>query len=386
MKRKISLISLVLALLFAVFCFTGCFGEEKKEEVSSAPTSTATATKEQSTSTPAPTDTSSPSNDVTEEPTNEVINTNTSIRMIAKGYQHPFWQMVMAGANDAVDELGITDFKFTGPEGENAASDQVELLNRALLDNPDVVIISALDSSGIASALEESDVETVIGLDSGVADYSSLASTVGIDNSKVGALAAENIISALGDRVSSANEENPLVFGILSPDASPAVLEREEGFITQAQEMLGAVSVEGSVTNDETAAGATALIRVFTAADSNEESVGTKAQECLSSGLSGLFCTSESAVTGLLRVSNDGADLGDLVVVGYGAGSLQKGAVAAGYLLGSITRDPYQMGYQAIITASDAVNGVSVADVDSGEIWYTAENISDPAIANLLYD
>ena len=105
-----------------------------------------------------------------------------------------------------------------------------------------------------------------------------------------------------------------------------------------------------------------------------------------------MFCSNEGAVTGFLAATADGEDLADggkyadLVVAGFDAGTAQKNAVRNGWFYGSVTQDPYQIGYQAVDLAVKAANGEAVADVDTGAQWYNAENIDNPDIALLVYD
>ncbi len=57
-----------------------------------------------------------------------------------------------------------------------------------------------------------------------------------------------------------------------------------------------------------------------------------------------------------------------------------------GYFLGSITQDPYQIGYKAVELAVKAYKGESVSDVDTGAKFYNADNMDDADIKGLLYD
>ena len=76
----------------------------------------------------------------------------------------------------------------------------------------------------------------------------------------------------------------------------------------------------------------------------------------------------------------------NIFVVGFDAGSSQKAAVKSGAFLGSVSQDPYQMGYQAVVLAVAASKGEPVADVDTGSVWYDSSNIDDEDVAVLLYD
>ncbi len=110
------------------------------------------------------------------------------------------------------------------------------------------------------------------------------------------------------------------------------------------------------------------------------------------SGLASVFLSNEGAVTGFLAATNDGTDLADggqyesLIVAGFDAGSTQKNAVREGWFIGSVTQDPYQIGYKPVELCLAAINGEAVSDVDTGAKWYTAENIDDEGIAELVYD
>ena len=99
-----------------------------------------------------------------------------------------------------------------------------------------------------------------------------------------------------------------------------------------------------------------------------------------------IYGSNESAANGILDGSNEGADLGKIVAVGFDAGIRQKTAVRAGYFLGSITQDPYNIGYKVVELAYKAVIGEPVANVDTGAKFYTKANIDDPSIKDLVYD
>ena len=93
-----------------------------------------------------------------------------------------------------------------------------------------------------------------------------------------------------------------------------------------------------------------------------------------------------------LAATSTGADLAeggiysDLLVCGFDAGATQKNAIREGWFFGSVTQDPYHIGYYAVEMAIKATRGEEVADKDTGAKWYNAENIDTPEIAELVYD
>ena len=74
------------------------------------------------------------------------------------------------------------------------------------------------------------------------------------------------------------------------------------------------------------------------------------------------------------------------MVAGFDAGASQKNAVRNGWFIGSVTQDPYMIGYYSVELAVKAAKGETVADIDTGTQWYDASNIDDEMIAMLVYD
>ena len=155
----------------------------------------------------------------------------------------------------------------------------------------------------------------------------------------------------------------------------------------------GTVSVQGHDLWAAPAEDASIIIHVEISATPNVGDVTNSANAVLNmNNLKAVFLSNEGTVTGFLAATADGSDLADggrfadLIVAGFDAGSPQKNAVRQGWFVGSVTQDPYRIGYLAVELAVKAANGEEVADVDTGAQWYTAENIDDPEISLLVYD
>lgn len=62
------------------------------------------------------------------------------------------------------------------------------------------------------------------------------------------------------------------------------------------------------------------------------------------------------------------------------------GAIKSKLFAGAVTQNPVQIGYQAVKLAVAAAKGEEVKDVDTGALWYNAENMADEKIAPCLYE
>jgi ribose transport system substrate-binding protein len=156
----------------------------------------------------------------------------------------------------------------------------------------------------------------------------------------------------------------------------------------------GGVAVTGHSLYEKAAAGDPVVtIRVSIPPTTNDSDLKNAAEALLNvNNIVGIFCSNEGAVGGLLNATTDGSDLAEggrydgLIVVGFDAGIAQKNAVRQGWFIGSVTQDPFQIGYQAVNLAVRAVQGEAVSDVDTGAKWYDMANIDYPDIAALVYD
>lgn len=410
MKKR--LIALLAVVMCCAFIFAACSDSGSSESASASAEATEKATEEATTEA-----TEEATAEATEEASAEASdetggaasadNADLNIQVIAKGFQHQFWQVVKDGAEAAKTDLGVGTMDFNGPEGESAINDQVEMLNAALAKNPSAICLAALDTQSVTAQLDDAVSKgiPVIGFDSGVPDApaGSIKATASTDNEAAAALAADMMMadSGFADKVKNATTDAPVVVGVLSQDATSAsVIGRTKGFIDGFKALAendhpGAVEVKGHDMYNSDADGpaaVTILVQVPPTPDAGDMRNGAQAL-LQTQNLIGVFASNEGAVTGLLNATNDGLDLDrengtykDVTVAGFDAGATQKAAVKNGYFLGAVTQDPFQIGYQAVDLAVKAAKGESVTDVDTGAKWYDASNMDSDEIKDLIYD
>ena len=354
------------------------------------------------------TETQKPADDNTaDDTTDDNTADNTSdekmyIPVMAKGFQHQFWQAVAAGAAAAAEDYDV-EIYFDGPASETEISAQVDMVKKELAKNPKALALAALSTDAVTEILEECAEKNipVIGFDSGVPGDTTGAvkATACTNNEAAAALAAEkfgeneDLVAAM----QAATPENPVVIGCLSQDAvSASVVGRTTGFVNKMAEVAaqyGTVSIEGHTLWEKKVDNASIIIKVEISATTEATAVQTAANALLNTaGLKAIFCSNEGAVTGFLSAVSDGEDLAEggkydgLLVAGFDAGAAQKNAVRQGWFYGSVTQDPYMIGYYAVELAVKAAKGEEVSDVDTGAQWYNAENIDDEMISMLVYD
>jgi ribose transport system substrate-binding protein len=329
------------------------------------------------------------------------------IAIISKGFQHQFWQTVYAGSQVAAKDYGVT-ITFEGPQSESDVAAQIDQLNAALAKNPAAICLAALDTESVTSQLNDAKSKgiPVIGFDSGVpnAPAGTIVSTAATNNEAAGALAADKMFEnpVIKAKIQAATTESPVVIGVLSQDATSAsVTGRTIGFLNRMFELCegikaGTTAITGHEKYAKASTGKMSVeLNIQVPPTTNITDAQTTAQGMLGKkGLIGVFCSNELTASAILASTTDGQDLDktkgkykDLVVIGFDAGKTQKNAVKNGWFYGSVTQDPYMIGYLAVELAVKALNKEKVDTmVDTGAQFYTSQNMDDPAIAPLLYD
>ncbi len=330
------------------------------------------------------------------------------IPVISKGLQHQFWQTVKAGSDDAAAEYGV-EITFEGPASEADIQDQVQMLQNAMAKAPSAVALAALDTSAVMDQLEEAvrrDIP-IIGFDSGVPDApeGAIYANASTDNAAAAAIAADEMFAEIEDAVADASSSDPVTIVVLSQDAtSESVTRRGFGFRDRMVELLQSeaglseddILVEGNPAYVEgpEASDPSVILDMVVPSSPRTQDVVAAANAVFNrvedDNILGIFASNEGSAVAILAATNDGAQLASdyegLQVIGFDAGEAQKNAVREGYFLGSISQNPYQIGYLAVELAVQAANGESVSDVDTGAVFYNADNMDESDIAQLLYD
>ena len=389
MKAKKVMALMLCAAMVTSMSATAAFAAEEKEDA---------ATEESADSTAA------------EDPTAQFdglkANEAYVFPMMVKSFQSTYWDAAQEGMKKASKELGV-DYKPQGPNSESDIADQVNMINTAIASNPVGLGLAACDTSSVTDALKTCAEKgiPVVTFDTGIADApeGSVVCEVCTDNAQAGAVAAENMYNSIKDVVKDA--EGQVVIGEVNQDATAQnIQQRGTGFINKMIELLQAdgktVAVSGNEFYVNAAEGADAdakdadvVIQVAVPAQTTVELCSTEAQAILSQeNCIAIFGSNQVSAEGVLAANANlnvlGSDPanGDVVGVGFDAGSIIKAAVKDGTFVGAVTQSPLMMGYYAIYALTAAANGQELKDVPTEGYWYDATNMEDENIAPNLYD
>ena len=389
MKAKKVMALMLCAAMVTSMSATAAFAAEEKEDAATEKSADSTA-----------------SEDPTAQFDGLKANEAYVFPMMVKSFQSTYWDAAQEGMKKASKELGV-DYKPQGPNSESDIADQVNMINTAIASNPVGLGLAACDTSSVTDALKTCAEKgiPVVTFDTGIADApeGSVVCEVCTDNAQAGAVAAENMYNSIKDVVKDADGQ--VIIGEVNQDATAQnIQQRGTGFINKMIELLQAdgktVAVSGNEFYVNAAEGADAdakdadvVIQVAVPAQTTVELCSTEAQAILSQeNCIAIFGSNQVSAEGVLAANANlnvlGSDPanGDVVGVGFDAGSIIKAAVKDGTFVGAVTQSPLMMGYYAIYALTAAANGQKLEDVPTEGYWYDATNMEDENIAPNLYD
>ncbi|ANU20348.1 D-ribose ABC transporter substrate-binding protein [Planococcus plakortidis] len=243
---------------------------------------------------------------------------------------NPFFVTLSEGAEAKASELGAS---LSVVDAQDDASKQASDVEDLIQQGVDMILINPVDSEAVASAVasaNNADIP-VITVDRS-AESGEVVSHIASDNVAGGEMAAEHLLSLVGDGAKVAELE-----GV---PGSSAARERGEGFNNIAADSLDVVAKQTA--NFNRAEGLSVMENILQA---NPE-------------VTGVFAHNDEMALGALEAIE--ASGKDVTVVGFDATADAVAAVEEGRLAGTIAQKPEMIGEMAVETAVQHLDGEAV--------------------------
>lgn len=287
------------------------------------------------------------------------------IAVIAKAVNSDFWHNVNNGVLSAATEYNVT-VTFEGPENEEDYNAQNALIEAAVKNGADAIVLSAIDYNNSADTVNAAVREgvKVVTIDSDV-NSDAVSLFIGTDNIAAGKEAGKAAV----DGFASGAE---IIIGLVNYNAdTDNGNQREKGF----REYISTVS--------------NARIAAVVTAESNEESATAAAESLLKQN------PHVNVIVGFnewmtLGVGNAVKNLGlseNVRSVGFDSNLTSIEMLETGEMDALIVQNPFAMGYLGVEKAATLISGESL---QRGEIYtdvttVTKENLFDDDIQKILF-
>lgn len=288
-----------------------------------------------------------------------------TIPIIVKDTTSFYWQIVLAGARKAGQDLGVSVPEL-GATSEADINGQISILENAVAGKPAAIVISPTQFAALGKPIDEAaKTVKIIGIDS-AANSKAFTSFLTTDNVQGGRAAADALAAGIMAKTGKAEGDVAILTnlpGVGSLD------QRAKGFKEELAKFPGLHLTAERVGDGQATSGLNATSDLLTA---NPNLKGVFASNLIQAQGAGQAIAEDKAQS---RVTLVGFDNDDKLVKLLGDGVI--------YAL--IVQDPYRMGYDGIKTALAASKGEKVeALVDTGVNTITKANMGTENSQKLL--
>jgi ribose transport system substrate-binding protein len=289
-----------------------------------------------------------------------------TIPIIVKDTTSFYWQIVLAGARKAGQDLGVKVPEL-GAQSESDINGQISILENAVAEKPAAVVISPTQFAALGKPIDEAAKSVkIIGIDS-AADSKAFTSFLTTDNVQGGRVAADALAGAIAKTYGKPEGNVAL---ITSLPGVGSLDQRAKGF----KEVLASKYPGLKLIADKVADGqATTALNIMTdLITANPD-------------LRGVFASNLIMAQGAGQAIAENKLQDKIKLIGFDNDDKLVKFLSDGVIAGLVVQDPYRMGYDGIKTALAASKGEAVpAFVDTGVNLITKENMNSPRSQELL--
>ncbi len=284
------------------------------------------------------------------------------VAVIPKGTAHVFWQTVHAGALAAGQEFNV-EILWNGPPAETDYSRQIEIMDSMIARHVSGIALAATDKNALDASIERAAKQKipVTVFDSGVAS-TSFQTFVATNNFAAGQAAGRKLAELIGGR--------GMVGMVANAPGSVSTMDRESGFKDViAKEFPKIKIVAEQFSMSDRAKGLAATENILTAHP----------------GLAGIFASAEPASVAAAQAMKSRNVAGKVKLVGFDSGEVLVEDLKDGSIDALVAQDPYKMGYEAVKSVVDALDGKTPPKkIDLPAVVITKADLDKPEIKALL--
>jgi ribose transport system substrate-binding protein len=287
-----------------------------------------------------------------------------NIVFIPKSNDQIFWEIMRAGVDEAVNEVGNINLTWRGPAYNDDVDAQIRILQAYTRPGIDAIVIAPTDRLRLVEPIKHTVDQgiKVIVVDSGV-NSTAPQNFITTDNYASGQIAAKHLSDTLNKK------GKIVVFRIVAGSASTD--DRAQGFIDYinrySPDMKIIADIYGGGSRGKARHNADELLRKLPVID-------------------GIFAVNESSTDGVLRALRDAGRAQKTKLVGFDSSDFLFDGLAQRDVEALIVQDPRQMGYISIKAAASAIlnDPIKEAIIFTPAKLVTYQNYLTPEIKKLI--
>ncbi|MCP2163870.1 ABC transporter substrate-binding protein [Goodfellowiella coeruleoviolacea] len=289
----------------------------------------------------------------------------TKIDVITKATDSEFWQSMLAGSQQAGDDLGV-ELGLFGPTSETDIDGQVSLVENAISRGAKGIVLASNSSTalnGVVDRARKAGIK-VITVDNAITTGSE--GFIGTDNVKAGQQAGQKMCELLTQR----GRADGKILHETSVSGQQVLVDRFTGFQAGlAQGCPNAQVVQTSVNDNDL-----------------NKAVG-QVNDALTAipDLAGVFAANNTSGTGAAKAIAERGAADRVAAVAFDSDPAEVSAVRDGTLSSILVQNPFFFGYQGVVEAAMAVRGSTPpVKLDPGAVLIDKSTVDSPEFAQLL--
>jgi ribose transport system substrate-binding protein len=289
-----------------------------------------------------------------------------TIPIIVKDTTSNFWQIVLAGARKAGQDLNVSVPEL-GAQSESDINGQISILENAVSGNPAAIVIAPTQFAALGKPIDEAAKKVkIIGIDS-AADSKAFVSFLQTDNVQGGRVGADGLAAAIIAKYGKAEGDVAL---ITSLPGVGSLDQRAKGFKEQIAAKYPGLKLVADKVADGMATTALNIMTDLITANPN---------------LRGVFASNLIMAQGAGQAIAENKAADKIKLIGFDSDDKLISFLKDGTIAALVIQDPYRMGYEGVKTGLAASKGEKVdATVDTGVNLITKENMNSPRSQELL--
>jgi ribose transport system substrate-binding protein len=300
-----------------------------------------------------------------------------NIHMIVKMSRGDYWNTVKLGAEAAAQEFNVK-LTFKAPDSESDIDEQIDMVENAINEKADVIVLAASSYMGLAQVVDKAAVFNKIPVISVDAEVGSarVSTYIGSNGYEAGQKSAERLIELLHGYGEIGILNFTSAPSNTQPDSTSAIDygardadEREKGFLNYAARYPSIHVVQ---------------IAYTTSSISNAEEL-TRQMLSQNPHLRGIATLNETASQGAAKAIQ-GLELKDDKMVAFDSSPSMMELLQDGTVQATVVQNPFSNGYLAVKHAVEILEGISVPErVDTGTKIIDLDNMLWPENQKLLF-
>jgi ribose transport system substrate-binding protein len=256
------------------------------------------------------------------------------IAVVPKGTSHVFWLTVRAGAEAAGQKFGV-DVIWNGPPLETEYDRQMQIVDSMIAQHVDGLAVAAAERRALNHSLDraaESGIPVTV-FDSGV-DSTNYMTFLATDNYEAGKMAARELARLL--------DAKGKVAMLMHAPGSASTMDRERGFDEVMKSEFPKIEV---------------VVRQFGMSDRSNAMGAAENILTAHPNLDGIFASSEPSSIGVALALKSRGLAGKVKFVSFDSSDTLIEDLKAGTIDAMVVQDPFKMGFEAVKTLVDKLNG-----------------------------